>query len=281
MGICESRTQEVYTGHKPVPLNIANKTLKSICKIIIKTNKGYAYGTGFFMNISDSKKYLITNYHIINPNVINNNIIIEIHNNKKMKLNINNRDIQYFPEPKDITIIEMKNYDDIYNDIEFLYYDTNYIQTGYNIYKEVDVFSIEHPLGDNAACASGKIKNIDGFEFAHNISTDNGSSGCPIILLNNNINLIKVIGIHKEGDKLKNLNYGTFIGEIFNNKKYTNKLNIKNYINITKNKNTNYIIAQIEIKEKDINKDIRIINSYEEYKRKNSIFDKEIKRRNE
>ena len=150
MGICESKTEnpvqnqtksqvasevqnengnrmsEVYTGHKPVPINITLKALKSICKITIKTNKGYAYGTGFFMNISDSKKYLITNYHIINPNVINNNIEIEIHNNKKMKLNFNNHDIQYFPQPKDITIIEMKNYDNIYNDIEFLDYDTDY-----------------------------------------------------------------------------------------------------------------------------------------------------------
>ena len=179
------RNKEKIIGPKPIPMNIAIKALKSICKIMVKIkNKAY-YGTGFFMNISNSQKYLITNYHIINPNVINNDIIIEIHNNKKMKLNINNRVIKYFPEPKDITIIEMKNYDDIYNDIEFLYYDTNYIQTGYNIYKNVDVFSIEHPLGDSASCASGQIKNINGFEFTHDINTDNGSSGCPIILLNN------------------------------------------------------------------------------------------------
>ena len=70
MGICESRRQEIYRGHKPVPTNIILKSLKSICKIKITTNKGYIYGTGFFMNISDSKKNLITNYHIINPNVM-------------------------------------------------------------------------------------------------------------------------------------------------------------------------------------------------------------------
>ena len=32
-------------------------------------------------------------------------------------------------------------------------------------------------------------------------------------------------------------------------------------------KNNNYIIAEINIKEDEINKNIRIINSYEEYKR--------------
>ena len=193
-------------------MNIANKTLKSICKITVKTKKGTYYGTGFFMDISDSKKYLLTNYHIINPNVINNDIEIEIHNNKTLKLNKNNRDIKYYPKPKDITIIEMKNYDDIYNDIEFLDYDADCLRKGYNIYKNVDVFSIEHPLGDSAACASGTIINLNEYEFTHDINTDNGSSGCPIILLNNNINLIKVIGIHKEGEYYNKINYGTFIG---------------------------------------------------------------------
>ena len=50
---------ELFTGHKPVPMNIANKTLKSICKIIIKTINKTIYGTGFFLNINDSKKYFI------------------------------------------------------------------------------------------------------------------------------------------------------------------------------------------------------------------------------
>ena len=33
--------------------------------------------------------------------------------------------------------------------------------------------------------------------------------------------------------------------------------------------NNNYIIAEIEIKKEDINKNIRIINSFEQYKREN------------
>ena len=51
-----------------------------------------------------------------------------------------------------------------------------------------------------------KILNImDDYEFKHNIPTDSGSSGCPIILLNNNINLCQVIGIHKEADLSENV----------------------------------------------------------------------------
>ena len=46
---------------------------------------------------------------------------------------------------------------------------------------------------------------------------------------------------------------------------------------IIKNKeeNKNYILAEINIEEDDINKNIRIINSFEEYKRINKCDDKE------
>ena len=42
-----------------------------------------------------------------------------------------------------------------------------------------------------------------------------------------------------------------------------------------KEKNKNYILAEINIEEKSINKDIRIINTFEEYKRINNLDDKE------
>ena len=124
---------------------------------------------------------------------------------------------------------------------------------------------------DDASCASGKIKDIYNInQFEHDISTEGGSSGCPVILLNNNINLIRVIGIHKQGTnsgKIK-INYGTFIGEILNK-----ELN---------NDENNYIISEIYIKDKDVKKNIRIINSYKEYLRneKNKLI-KDLKYNNE
>ena len=60
-----------------------------------------------------------------------------------------------------------------------------------------------------------------------------------------------MIGIHKGDDKNKKINFGSFIGEIFNENK-----------NLIKN---NYIIGEIYISEKDIGKNIRIIDSYEEF----------------
>ena len=84
--------------------------------------------------------------------------------------------------------------------------------------------------------------------------------GCPIVLLNNNKNKIKVIGIQKRGS------VSVFIGEI---NKYLNS------------KNQNFIIAELDIKDKDINKDIRIICSYEESIRNNrfskGVIEEELK----
>ena len=58
------RKNEAFTGHKPIDIDILIVMRRSICKIIMN-NKGIIhYGTGFFMKVSDSKRYLITNYHI-------------------------------------------------------------------------------------------------------------------------------------------------------------------------------------------------------------------------
>ena len=133
------------------------------------------------MKISESLKYLFTNYHVINKDFINYNIEIKIWNNKKMNINLNHRYIRYFEKPEDVTIIEIKEEDKIYKDIKFLDYDSNYKDKGYSIYENEDVFTLEHPSGDDVSCASGKILNIDNYEFTHNISTETGSSGCPII----------------------------------------------------------------------------------------------------
>jgi len=90
MGLCgEERTKskieekdEVITRYKPIPLEILNKILKSICKITIISENVYNFGNGFFINYSDSLKLLLTNYHIINQSLENENIEIEIHDKK-------------------------------------------------------------------------------------------------------------------------------------------------------------------------------------------------------
>ena len=254
-----------------VPVNDTVKIIKSICKVIYKENNVLFQVTGFFMLINNIK-YLITNYHNIKENLINQIINIEIFNKNKisMKLDINNRHIQFFKNI-DITIIEIKESDDIIKDIDFLNYDLNYIG-GYEQYKNMDIFTLEYSK-DEIDVITGKIKDIlNDFEFKHNIHTEQASSGSPIILSNS----LKVIGIHKEGDRDAPINYGSFIGEIFKEYKY-----FKNMQNI--DINNNYIIGEIYISKDNIGEDIRIINSYEEYYREINIKDikEEYKNENE
>ena len=203
--------EELGTGHRNVPLRISTKLSKSICKITFINNENQKiYGTGFFM-LYKSLKCLISVYHVINENLINKNIEIEIYNNnnnKKFNLELKSRFIKFFKQPKDISIVEIKDSDGI-KDIEYLDYDLNY-KKGYSQYKGMEVLSLGYPFGKELADGSGEIINIDGYEFEHNIHTEQGSSGSPIILFN----LLKVIGIHKFGDLEKKINVGTFIGEI-------------------------------------------------------------------
>ena len=155
---------EAYTDHKPIPIDTTNGISKSVCKIIVQRNKKIINGTGFFIFFSDELKFLVSNYHVISPDLDNEIIELEIWNKKRKKFNLNNRLIKYLKQPKDITAIEIKEKD--------------------------DVFSIEYPLGKRAASSSGKIIKINNYEFNHNISTDLGSSGSPILLFNDNFNLI-------------------------------------------------------------------------------------------
>ena len=270
MGICGEYSQnkdvensnskkEAYIGYKPISISTALKVMKSVCRIFIGKN----CGTGFFIKKCDSQKYLITNYHLVSQDKINQGFEIEIYNHKKFKLNLNNRNIKYFPNPTDITIIEIKNNDEIYKEIEFLEYALDN-KNGYKIYKDANIFSIEEPNTEKVSYSSGKIINIKGFEFEHNIASYKGSSGCPIILLDTNNDLPQVIGINKEINISTKLTTGIFIDEIFGEENNDLNKSFKNKIN----NNKNYILAEIDIFFDDINKDIRIINSYEENQRK-------------
>jgi hypothetical protein len=133
------RTKEILNGHPAVPVILTIKAMQSICKITYNYDNEEKFGTGFFMKFSDSLKLLITNYHVLNPKLMNIKIQIEIWNNKTMILNLKERYIK-FMEIQDITAIEIKEKDEIYKYIQFLNYDLNYNQCGYNIYKNTFVF---------------------------------------------------------------------------------------------------------------------------------------------
>jgi len=71
-----------------------------------------------------------------------------------------NRFCKYIEEPKDIAIIEIKESDGIYNDIDLLEYDLNYIKNGYSIYKDAEIFSVVNTFREGPIYKRGNIIKI-------------------------------------------------------------------------------------------------------------------------
>ena len=263
-------------GHNNfIPLNKLNQLVKSICKISIKNH----LATGFFMKVSDAQKYLVTNYHVINELNVKENIEFMTAENKIFKLSLNDRGIKYFKEPKDITVIEIKETDQIYKQVEFLNYDLNY-KKGYSIYKNKEILCYFFN-GQNDVFSSGNLIDFTNGEFSHDCPTDFGSSGAPIILVNS----MKVIGVHKGGILFSNINYGSFIGEIIKeieftyfenissvdkNKIFINKNNSNSNNNIINNNNNPYNLSIPNIKVNSIG-DNHIYNSINNHNLINNI----------
>ena len=252
----EEEKENQITGYPNViPFNCTKEIIHQMEKNICKIKVGPIQGTGFFCKIpfpneKNVLKVLITNNHIINEDILYKKdqiISIYIKEKKKIKeLNLNDR-IKYTKnkEEYDITIIELKEEDDI-ND--YLELDDKIINDIINSENEnvefIDKthYIIQYPEGE-LSVSYGIILNIYNdkeYKFNHKCNTKTGSSGSPILTLNN-----KVIGIHTGGNKFNKIyNIGTFLN-----------YPIKDFINqYHKNNNKDIIDYKInEILLKEIN----------------------------
>ena len=186
---------------------------KSVCKI--KCNDG-AYGTGFFCKISfvDEGKNinsLISNNHVLGENDIKIGKTIEFFLSDEQtikKIEIEENRKTYTSEKYDISIIEIKPSDNLDN-ISFLKIEDNEINEIHTTENKLGVYLIHYPLGINICFSLGKILNIseDGYTIFHLCEAQKGSSGGPLINLNNH----KVIGVHKGSHDKREYNLGSNI----------------------------------------------------------------------
>ena len=186
---------------------------KNICKINIPNNQG----TGFFTKITFPNQnkllpVLITNNHVINNDILNKEnmkIKIDIKDEEDIKEIILNKRMKYTNEEYDITIIEIKEEDNINNFLELDDIIINDILNNINKNKEYinkTIYIIQYPE-NNLSVSYGILEDIyldKKYNFNHKCSTKFGSSGSPILNINN-----KIIGIHKEGTNQYNV--GTFL----------------------------------------------------------------------
>ena len=213
-----SKTEEINTNNENLIPESASKILYNS---IIKIKINQRMGTGFFMKVkirNKEFKFLITCKDIISKKDLNSVIDIyfgEINNEKniKIKLDKNERNIIFFGNKIDITLIEILENDKISED-KFLIPDLNY-KNGLEYYKGKTFYLAGYPLDEiykeERVISSGRIINIiNEIVFSHSLDIKCNSSGSPIYLIENKC----VIGIHKAGDKIKELNYGIFIGFI-------------------------------------------------------------------
>ena len=181
---------------------IIEQMKKDICKIKIDNNQG----TGFFCKIPfpTRKKMLpvlITNNHIIDEKILEQKgrkIPIDIKEENKIKtIELNNRMI-YSNKYYDTTIIEIKDYDNINNYLELDDILINNIIDKIDKSKELidqTIYILQYPEG-KLSVSYGILEDI--YEdlkgkIKYKCSTKQGSSGSPILNLNN-----KIIGIHSE-----------------------------------------------------------------------------------
>ena len=214
----EEQKESVLNGYPNIiSYDCSKKIIEQMERNICKINIGEEQGTGFFCKIpfpSQDKilPVFITNNHVINKDTLNKEKIkLDIKEAETMKeIKLNNR-MKYTNEEYDITIIEIKEEDNINNYLELDDIIINNVLENKNYNKEYinkTIYIIQYPE-NNLSVSYGildKIYEDKEYNFNHKCSTKFGSSGSPILNINN-----KIIGIHKEGNDKKQYNKATFL----------------------------------------------------------------------
>lgn len=245
---------EVNTGFSSIPESVTKKLFNSIVRIEFLS----FIGTGFFMKVKINSIYLsclLTNFHVIGTQEILNKQIIflffgEKEREKKItiKLDTNQRFIKGFSKEIDATVIQILKSDNIPEN-KFLNYDLNYkSERGYKEYLNKRFCLAGYPKSDIAKkerhISSGQITGIiKNYQFLHLLDTNKGSSGSPIILMENK----NVIGIHTSGGSNAPINKGLFIGKVIEElNKDEIKINLDHQLLLNENIQNNKYFFSLE-----------------------------------
>ena len=205
----------------PISYECSKKILEQMEKNVCKIKVGQIQGTGFFCKIPFPDKnnmlpVFITNNHVINQDFLYKNdakVEIELKDNYCfIIINLNNR-MKYTNEEYDITIIEVKEEDNIsdYFEIDDIIIDDILNNENKNYYFiDETIYMIQYSKRELFVSYGtfDRIYENKKFHFSHKISTKEGAHGSPILNLKN-----KVIGIYLHNlGKYKNWrNIGTFL----------------------------------------------------------------------
>ena len=236
-----------------------------ICKIYM--NEG-GNGTGFFCYLTDINNndnntipVMITNNHIINENDFKNNNIIKLsfNNDKKfVDIILDSQRKKYTNKDLDITIIEIeKEKDNIYS---FLEIDERIYQNNSEVFfNKKSAYVIQYPKDHGASVSYGVVNEIieEKSEIHHFCNTNKGSSGAPILNLDNN----KVIGVQQgfEPEYKKGIFLKCPINEFLSDKtlQYTQKDNNNDF--------KSEITITLKIEQSDLNNEVYFLDNTSEF----------------
>lgn len=240
-----------------------NEISKSIC-LIDKGNKDT--GTGFFLRAKYHGKHiymLITAQHFIPFELVEIRKKIEIttdNGNIKQEIILNNNDRKILCfQDKDITAIEIIEKDIIRNKVKFLKYNKKIVN-----FLNIEAYIFHHPNGEKLQCNNGKILSVHTpkeYEFEHNLYTQKGSSGSPIIFFKQSKKRPypkpRVMGVHTSCVPKTKKNIGTFINVLIEELKagidnliYKQDLVMPNNSELKVPSGTHLIVGQIKVPEK-------------------------------
>jgi len=183
-----------------IPFEELKKAMSSICLITLHNN---LKGSGCLIELpilSENRPMygLLTNNHVINSKYLQSKKPFKISlNDKSYTIDINNNNFKFTSEFIDATFIQLTENElpDI-KEFSFLERDEDENEEDNECQQ---IYILQYPKGEKLSCASGIINSLSGFNYFHSISTEEGSSGSPLIN-----NELKVIGIHKANLQTKN-----------------------------------------------------------------------------
>ena len=222
---------------RPIEMGNFKRYLKkedAICKLLTDAGRG----TGFICQTKMKDKimkFLFTNNHILDESKIKIGSNIKIKDKDDIKI-INNRFV-CTNEELDYTCIEIFD-NEKFEKYFIIDHDIN-CDNPFEEYKDDLIVIMQYPGNKDLSIAEGKIiefkkDNNDNTYIIHSVSTEQGSSGSPIILSNRNLN---IIGIH--------------LGAI---KDYNKAVYFKNVLEDIEKQYSNFIEKNIKIKPRETNK---------------------------
>ena len=278
----EDIKDEIKDNNSPIPIsiegmeNILNQMKYSVCKIYKDDG---VKGTGFFCKIKLKNSLLpvlITNNHILDDKDIDTNKIIEItfNDNKEFRnINIDKSRIKFTKKEIDITLIEIKpEIDKINNFIEIDEEINNDINILEKIYRKKSVYILHYQNSNNIKVSYGLLNGINKEIIRHHCNTEEGSSGAPILSLEN----FKLIGVHKGYHTSIRYNVGIFIKYVIEEINRKN-INFNAKLNIEANKRnlefniTNYLNTNNNINNKEYNNNYKFNNISQQLLLKNEL----------